>query len=86
MKITHCARIAQLTDRDDRSRGDDDSRMAYAMRSVQHLLGTISPRESPNGPDKGRQGTSFISDEWGVRTEPRRRSVGQEPSAYMIWD
>ena len=55
-------------------------------RSVQQLLSTVWPRNARNGPVKRRQGTSCISDAWGVRTEPRRRSVGQEPSAYMIWD
>ena len=49
-----------------------NSRIARAMRSSQHLLGTIWPRMSPKGTDKGRQGTSCISDAWGVKNSAAR--------------
>ncbi len=45
---------------------------ARVVHSVQHLLGIVWLRKSPNGPDKGRHGTSCISDAWGVNLRAAR--------------
>ena len=83
-KIAQCARIALVTGGDTRHQEGDDSRIARAMRSVQQHPDRVWPRNAPNGPDKRRHGTSCISDAWGVKTEPRRRSEGHLPPAFWI--
>ena len=56
----------------------------WRVHSVQHPQGPHWPRNVQKGQDKGRHGTSCISDAWGVRTEPRRRSEGHLPPAFWI--
>ena len=56
-----------------------ESRIARVVRSSQHLLGTVWPLKLSNGPAKGRQGTSCISDAWGVKNSAARASGSKKP-------